>query len=94
MRHAMKAGYYTEAELAELAREARQKSGKTQQAAADALNDMHGNGDSVKASQPVIAMAENNPERPYRSLRIAMIEAFSDYDIEGPLYRLKRKKKG
>lgn len=36
----------------------------------------------------------NQPERSYSELRVQIVEACSDYTLEGPFYRAVRKKKG
>lgn len=68
----------TRNELASLAKKARKSKGITQTEAAQLLG----------TTQPVIAMAENRPDRSYLSVRIKMIHAFTDYRIEGPFFRV------
>lgn len=69
---------HSEADLTNLALEAFEASGLTQQAAADQLG----------VSQPAIAQAINKPERNLTKLRIEIIEAFTCYRVKGPEYRL------
>lgn len=69
-------------DLAGLARTLREAAGMTQQQVADLIG----------TSQPMVAMAETQVERPYVQLRIDIIERLSDFDVEGPLYRLRRKR--
>lgn len=76
----LRAGYYTEAELADLARLAIQRGPGTLTAAAKEL------GKSVTS----ISDAVNEPTRPLTALRVQIIERWGGYAVDGPLYRLRR----
>lgn len=69
-------------DLVKLAREAFEASGLTQQQAATQLG----------VSQPVLARAVNQPSASLSALRVRIIEAFTDYVVEGPVYRLIKRK--
>ena len=71
-----------ENELAAFAEKFRSAAGVTR---AQASRDM-----GVK--QPSIFHAEESPALPYKKLRMRMIEAYSDYEIVGPVYLLRKKK--
>ena len=73
---------FNESELAGLAKTYRLKSGKKKSEAADELG----------VARPTIQLAEENPEQSLTALRRRMIEAYSPYEVEGPVYFLKRKK--
>ena len=67
--------------LASIAREAWLESGKTQTEAAKDFG----------VTQPALAQAVNQPHRALDKLRIAIIERYTEYTIEGPSYRVVRK---
>ena len=69
-------------ELASLAREAWRQSGMTQTEAAREFG----------VTQPAFAQAVNEPRRALDKLRIAIIERYTDFTIEGPSSRIVRKK--
>lgn len=71
--------FYSEQDLAKLAKQFRIKSGKTKAALAREL----------KVTRASMQDAEEHAERPMTRLRIAIIEACSPYAVEGPLFRLK-----
>lgn len=71
-----------ESELAALAKECRQKSGKTKTEAAIFLG----------VGRPAVQLAEENPQQSLTRLRICLIERFSEFKVSGPFYRLERKK--
>lgn len=71
-----------EQELAALAKKSRQAAGITR---AQAARDM-----GVK--QPSIFHAEESPVLPYTKLRRRMIETYSDCEIVGPVFLVRKKK--
>jgi len=71
----------SEADLAALAKEYREVSGKTR---ADAAREM-----GIK--HPSIFHAEESPEKSFHKLRRRMIEAYSPWKVVGPFYRLEKK---
>jgi DNA-binding XRE family transcriptional regulator len=73
--------FYSEPELAALAKKFRMKSGKTKAALAREL----------KVTRASMQDAEEHPGRNMTRLRIAIIEACSPHRIEGPLFALKRR---
>lgn len=77
---ALRAGSYSEADLADLARLAIEKGPGTLTAASKEL------GKSVSS----ISDAVNLPERSMTALRISIIERWGGYSVEGPMYRLKK----
>lgn len=70
--------YFTEEELAGLAKQYRTAAKKTRAAAARDMGIKH----------PSIFHAEESPEQTFVKLRRRMIEAYSPYKVEGPFYRL------
>lgn len=70
-----------ERELIQLATRLRKAAGKTR---AQAARDMG-------VSQTSIFHAEESPKESLARLRVRMIEAYSLYQVEGPVYLLKRK---
>ena len=70
-----------EHELAALAKKFRIAAGKTRAAAAREMGVKH----------PSIFHAEESPEKGYWSLRRRMIEAYSQYQVLGPLYLLRER---
>lgn len=68
----------TSDELTQAARAAWQASGLTQAAAAEQLG----------VSRVTFAHAVGEPQRSLLSLRVRIVEAFTDYRVEGPVYRL------
>ena len=76
-----KTGWFRPEELAALAKEMRERAGKTKaQVARD-----------FGINRATIQQAEEMPELSLTKLRIRIIETHSDYEVEGPLYRLRRK---
>lgn len=73
----------TEAELAELVKELRENAGMTKAAVATAMG----------CKPPSIFHSEESPHLPYAKLRRRLVEYFSDLEIEGPVYRLRKKRK-
>lgn len=67
--------------LAAIAKKSREAAGKTK---ADAAREM-----GVK--EPAILYAEENPEKSFRKLRCRMIEAYSQFTVTGPWFRLEKK---
>src|SRR5438094_304095 len=71
----------TESELGALAKQFREKAGRTKSEAAQELD----------VGRPSVQLAEENPEQSLTSLRIRLIETYSPYRVIGPVYLLKRK---
>ena len=72
-----------ESELAGLAKHFREKAGKTRP---EAIREMG-------VAQPTLFQAEEEPKRSLHKLRKQIIEAYSDYEVIGPVYLLQKKKK-
>ncbi len=70
-----------EAELGSLAKQFREKAGRTKIEAAAGLG----------VGRPSVQLAEENPEQSLTALRIRLIEKYSSYRVVGPLFRLERK---
>ena len=66
--------------LAALAKQAREKAGKTRQQAADDMG----------VAWASIFQAEEEPERSLFALRCRMLERYAGFTAEGPLYRLRK----
>ena len=73
--------FFSESELATLAREFREKAGRTKIEAAKELG----------VGRPSVQLADENPEQSLTALRIRMIDRYSPYKIVGPLYLLEKK---
>lgn len=73
----------SEDELAEYAAKFREAAGITR---AQAARDM-------EVKPPSVFHAEKSPALPYKKLRMRIIEAYSDYEVIGPVYLLRKKKK-
>jgi DNA-binding XRE family transcriptional regulator len=71
----------TERNLAALAMRFREQAGKTRAQAAREMG----------VAQTSIFHAEESPEQSLVRLRVRMIEAYSPYQVVGPVYLLKRK---
>ncbi len=71
-----------ENKLAGLAKKCRQKKGLTK---AQVARDM-----GVK--EPSVFHAEESPDKPYTKLRLRMIEAYSEFEVVGPVFVLREKK--
>lgn len=71
----------TERHLARLAKKFREQSGKSRAEAARGMG----------VAQVSIFRAEENPHESLLKLRRRMIEKYSPYKVEGPLFRLRRK---
>ncbi len=72
---------YAENELAALAKECRQKAGKSK---ADVAREL-------EISEPSIFNAEEKPELSLTKLRVRIIEMYSSYKVSGPVFVLERK---
>ena len=70
-----------EKDLAALAKQFRKKAGKTRAQAAR----------EMEVAQPAIYYAEESPHLSFLKLRTRMIEAYSPYQVEGPVFHLKNK---
>jgi DNA-binding XRE family transcriptional regulator len=70
-------------ELTAFAKQCRLKSGKTKGEVAAALG----------VSRSSMQLAEDYPEQHLNRLRIRIIEMCSDFELEGPLYRLVKRTK-
>lgn len=70
-----------ENELAAIAKKFREAGGKTR---AQAARDM-------EIKQPSIFHAEESPDQSFTKLRCRMIEAYSEYKVSGPWFRLEKK---
>ncbi len=70
------------AELTTLAKQFREASGKSQVEAARELD----------VAPPTLHQAEEQPRQSLHKLRIRMIEAYSRYEVTGPVYLLRKKK--
>jgi hypothetical protein len=79
----MPAKFIHESELPATAKAFRLKAGKTKIEMAAQL----------KVTRPGVQLAEENPEQHLGSLRIRIIEACSDYTVDGPFYRLTKKQR-
>lgn len=73
--------WFTEGALAAIAKRFREQAQKSR---AQAARDMG-------VSQTSIFNAEESPEQSLAKLRIRMIEAYSNFTVEGAFFRLKRK---
>jgi DNA-binding XRE family transcriptional regulator len=71
----------TESELASLAKQFREKAGRTKIEAAQELG----------VGRPSVQLAEENPEQSLTLLRIRLIERYSPYRVVGPVYLLQKK---
>ena len=71
----------TELDLAALAKQVRERSGKKR---AQAARDM-------RVSQTSIFHAEESPEQGLQKLRVRMIETYSPYKVTGPVFLLEKK---
>ena len=69
-------------ELVGLAKQFREASGKTQTEAARELS----------VSGPAMFQAEENPRQSLHKLRKRIIERYSEYEVIGPVYLLRKKK--
>ena len=79
----MASKFIPESALPSIAKECRLKAGKTKiQIAAE-----------LGVTRPSVQLAEENPEQRLGSLRIRIIETCSDYAVEGPFYRLTKKRR-
>jgi len=74
--------FIAESELAVFAKLCREKAGKSRAEAAQELG----------VARPTIFYAEEKPERGLHKLRKALIESYSEYEVTGPVYRLKKKR--
>ena len=46
----------------------------------------------MEVKPPSLFHAEQSPTLPYKKLRVRMIETYSDYEVIGPVYLLRKKK--
>jgi hypothetical protein len=76
-----KKNFFSESDLAALAKKARQATGKRKIDAARELG----------VAPPAVFNAEEKPEMSLHKLRIRMIETYSPYKVVGPVYYLERK---
>lgn len=72
---------FSEPELAALAKQFREKAGRTKIEAAQELG----------VGRPAVQLAEEDPKQSLTGLRIRMIEKYSGFKVAGPIYQLKRK---
>ena len=70
-----------EKKLAAFAKECRELAGITRAQAARELN----------VARPTIFYAEEEPERGLHKLRIAIIERYSEHEVTGPVYIVRKK---
>jgi hypothetical protein len=73
--------YFSEAELAKLAKQCREATSTTRAQAAR----------EMKVAQTSIFHAEESPEKSLTKLRLQMIEEYSSFKVIGPVFLLKRK---
>lgn len=73
--------FIPESALPSIAKKCRLKAGKTKIQIANELG----------VTRPSVQLAEENPEQRLDSLRKRIIEACSEYSVEGPFYRLAKK---
>jgi DNA-binding XRE family transcriptional regulator len=71
-----------ESDLAALAKEIRSKTGKTRAEVARELG----------VARPTVVQAEEEPERGLHKLRKQIIERYSEYEVIGPVYLVRKKK--
>lgn len=72
---------FSEADLAMLAKQFRQKSGRSK---ADVARELG-------VTRPCVQLAEENPEQSLTKLRVKMIELCSPYRVMGPAFWLEKK---
>jgi hypothetical protein len=77
----LKHKFLTDKELANFAKQCREKAGKKR---AQAARDM-------KVSQTSIFNAEESPEQGLQKLRMRMIEVYSPFKVTGPVFYLEKK---
>lgn len=73
--------FFSETQLADLAKKYREQSGKNKSEAARELG----------VHRATISLAEGKPQQSLTSLRIRMIEAYSPYKVVGPVFLLENK---
>ena len=71
-----------EAELAAFAKQLRIESGESKAGVARVM----------QCQAPSIFHSEESPDLPYSKMRRRLIEHFSEFEVEGPVYRLQKKK--
>lgn len=76
-----KRNFFSESDLATLAKKARQAAGKRKVDVARELD----------VASPAIFNAEEKPHMSLHKLRIRMIETYSKYKVVGPVYYLERR---
>ena len=74
--------FVSEQDLADLAKRFRTAAGKNRAEAARELG----------VARPSLIHAEDFPEKSFFKLRCRIIQKYSDYEIVGPLYMLRRKR--
>jgi DNA-binding XRE family transcriptional regulator len=74
--------FFTEKQLAGVAKKFRNQSGKNKSEAATELG----------VHRATISVAEEKPEQSLTALRIRMIEKYSPYKVVGPVYMLEKRK--
>ncbi len=79
----MPAKFVEPAQLASLAQHFREAAGVTRSQAAR----------EIGVAQPTLFFAEEEPERGLHKLRKQIIEKYSDYEVIGPVYLLRKKKR-
>lgn len=73
--------FLEEAELAAFAKQCREQSGKSRAQVAREL----------EVARPTIFNAEEKPERGLHKLRKAIVETYSEYEVIGPVYVVRKK---
>lgn len=81
LRHMKSLQYVEETDLAMLAKKFRVDVGKTKAAVAKEMG----------IKPPSVHHAEESPDLPYTKLRRRMIEAYSDFKVSGPFFKLEPK---
>ncbi len=77
----MQKQFLTEKQLAELAKKYREQSGKNKSEAAKELG----------VHRATVSVAEQKPEQSLTALRIRMIETYSQFEVVGPVFLLRKK---
>lgn len=77
----MKETVLSEIELASFAKKCREEAGKTRTEAARELD----------VSVPTLFQAEEQPRQSLHKLRVRIIERFSSFEVNGPVYILRTK---
>ena len=77
----MKETVLSESELASFAKKCREEAGKTRTEAAREL----------EVSVPTLFQAEEQPQQSLHKLRVRIIERFSNCEVKGPVYIVRKK---